>query len=144
MQVEEASTVESVQTRALEVPRIGSIWPGEGGVYAGLARGKNGGPDCHVILALAEPDKRLAWAPALEWAKTVEADGHTDFTVPSRGESALLYANLQDHFDQTAWYWTSTQYSQDVAFNQDFYDGGQGHDDKEYEARVRAVRRFAA
>ncbi|HSV48406.1 MAG TPA: hypothetical protein VLJ58_21635 [Ramlibacter sp.] len=38
------------------------------------------------------------------------------------------------------WYFTSTQYSADYAWNQGFRHGGQGTDDKEFEARWRPVR----
>ncbi len=40
------------------------------------------------------------------------------------------------------WYWSSTQYSPDHAWVQDFGDGGQDLDLKGYEYRARAVRRF--
>lgn len=38
------------------------------------------------------------------------------------------------------WYWSSTQYSADSAFSQDFGDGGQSFSSKEFQARARAVR----
>ncbi|WP_421885205.1 DUF1566 domain-containing protein [Methylibium sp.] len=40
------------------------------------------------------------------------------------------------------WYWSSTQYSPHDAWLQGFDDGGQVTNDKAYEARARAVRRF--
>jgi len=125
-------------------PAIGQPWPGQGGVYAGLARGEDGQPDAHLILAPIVPPSRLAWQPALEWAKGIEHEGHADFHVPTRTESALLYANLRDQLDQDSWHWTSTQYSDLSAFNQYFDYGYQLNYDEEFEARVRAVRRFAA
>jgi len=124
-------------------PRIGQPWPGQGGTYAGLVRGEAGQPDQHVILADAKPPKRLAWAAALKWAKTIEADGHADFSIPTRDESALLYTNLRDQMDG-GWHWTSTQYSDVYAWCQYFNDGNQDSGSKSYEGRVRAVRRFAA
>jgi len=141
LQAQFSEPVPAAATSAL--PKIGEPWPGQGGIYAGLARGVDDAPDAHLILAAVEA-VGLKWGAALEWAKTVEADGHTDFAAPTRFESALLYANLRDQFDTSAWYWTSTQYSDDDAWGQYFNDGSQGYDDKSYEGRVRAVRRFIA
>jgi hypothetical protein len=125
-------------------PAIGQPWPGQGGIYAGLARGEDGAPDYHLVLAIEQPAVRVKWDAGMDWAKGVEADGHQDFGLPTRFESALLYANLRDQFDTSAWYWTSTQYSDDYAWNQDFDSGYQGSSDKSYEGRVRAVRRLTA
>jgi len=41
---------------------------------------------------------------------------------------------------EDAWYWSSTQYSDDSAWGQTFYCGGQGYGSKSYEGRCRAVR----
>ncbi|MNF56114.1 hypothetical protein D3C84_375940 [compost metagenome] len=40
-----------------------------------------------------------------------------------------------------AWYWSSTQYSANLAYNMGFSDGGQSYRGKSHEARVRPVRR---
>ena len=122
-------------------PAIGEVWPGQGGIYAGVVRGRDGEPDYHLILCQEAPKKDYAWQAALELAKTIEADGHKDFAVPSRWESALLYANLQDQFETDRWHWTSTQYSEGSAFGQYFLGGGgQISTVKAYERRVRFVR----
>ena len=121
-------------------PRIGEAWLEQGGIYAGLVRGADGQPDHHLILAEAKPEA-MAWQAAVDWAATVEVDGHKDFTLPTRRESALLFANLQDKFEPK-WHWTSEQYSRNYAWIQDFDDGSQGSIVKYYEGRARAVRRF--
>jgi hypothetical protein len=108
-----------------QAPRIGEYWAGQGGIYAGIARGRDGEPDYHLILCKEAPENELAWQAALDHAKTIEADGHKDFTVPTRWESALLYANLQDQFDVNYWHWTSTQYSENLAWLQGFGNGTQ-------------------
>jgi hypothetical protein len=41
---------------------------------------------------------------------------------------------------ETAWYWSSTQYSSGLAWGQGFSYGGQYYDSKKFEARARAVR----
>ena len=122
-------------------PNIGEYWPGQGGIYAGVARGHDGERDYHLILSTEAPEKDFKWQAALDHAKTITADGHSDFTVPTRFESALLYANLQDQFDTSYWYWTSTQVSEHDAWRQDFSHGYQGNDGKVYERRCRFVRR---
>ena len=122
-------------------PRIGQYWHGQGGIYGGMARGLDGQDDYPLILATCAPEQEFKWQAALNHAKTIEADGHKDFTVPSRWESALLYANLQDQFDTSYWYWTSTQNGEYDAFNQDFDHGSQYIHGKDYERRCRFVRR---
>lgn len=126
---------------ASSAPKIGEYWTGMGGIYAGIARGRDGNPDCHLILAAEAPKKDLAWQAALDLAKTIAADGHSDFSVPTRWESALLYANLQDQFETDCWHWTSTQYSESSAWGQYFTCGSQGCSGKAYERRCRFVRR---
>lgn len=124
------------------VPRIGDLWPGQGGIYAGVARGRYGEPDYHLILCAEVTEQEFTWKDALAHAKTIEADGHQDFTVPTRWESALLYANLQDKLETSGWQWTSTQYSEGNAWCQNFTYGRQDYNDKNGEFRVRFVRRL--
>jgi len=123
-------------------PKIGEYWTGQGGIYAGVARGRDGDGDYHLILATVAPTDDVEWQAALDRATEISADGHSDFSVPSRFESALLYANLQDKLEQSCWHWTSTQYSEDYAWIQDFDHGSQSYDDKSSERRCRFVRRL--
>ena len=124
-------------------PKIGEYWIGQGGIYAGMCRGRDGDPDYHLILCKDAPEQGFKWQAALDHAKTIEADGHQDITVPTRWESPILYANLQDQFDTDYWYWTSTQSSESGAWYQRFFSGSQGTSLKVYERRVRFVRRLA-
>jgi len=142
MQVDSTTLEEKTLPATATPPAIGQPWPGQGGVYAGITRGEDGQPDAHLVLCPTLPGKHMAWAAALDWAKAVENEGHTDYHVPTRSESALLYANLRDQLDQDNWHWTSTQYSAYDAFYQHFYDGDQYNNVKKFEAQVRAVRRF--
>jgi hypothetical protein len=121
-------------------PAIGQPW--QGGVYAGVSRGEDGGPDAHLVLAPDEPGKCHEWQAAIDWAATVRAGGHDDWQLPTRVESALLYANLRDQFDTSAWYWTRSQYSAGYAWYQNFNHGNQLNYVKSYEGRARAVRRL--
>ncbi len=126
---------------AFTSPKIGAYWLGQGGIYAGVCRGRDGEADYPLILCEIKLDEDFTWEAALEKAKTIEVDGHKDFTVPTRWESALLYANLQDQFDTTYTYWANTQYSESHAFIQYFGIGVQHFGSKDYERRVCFVRR---
>ena len=122
-----------------ELPAIGDPWPGVVGIYAGLSRGADGEPDEHLVLLTAKPDKELNWADAVAWAAGFGGDAH----LPTRDESALLYAHLRGEFE-SGLHWTGTQYSESVAWGQLFGNGYQVSHGKKYEARARAVRRFPA
>ena len=123
--------------------KIGEYWPGQGGIYAGIARGQDGQPDYHLILAEEAPESDFNWAAAKGHAKTVEADGHHDFALPTRFESALLYANLRDKINTDYWYWTGAEHSAGRAFFQGFGYGYQYLCTVSFEARARFVRRLA-
>ena len=121
------------------LPPIGQPWPGIAGIYAGTVRGFDGEPDGHLVLLDAVPEEDLSWADAVKWAEDL-GDGAR---LPTRFESALLYANLRDKLDTERWHWTGTQYSSDNAWYQHFYYGYQDCSHKDVEARARAVRRFS-
>ena len=141
-----ASTLESANDSALAPeplaapPRIGEPWPGVGSVYAGLSRGEDGEPDGHLVLLDDVPESTLDWASANKWAEGL-GDGAR---LPTRFESALLYANVRDKIDTDGWYWTGAQFSESGAWVQHFFSGTQGNGGKSAKARARAVRRFPA
>jgi hypothetical protein len=119
------------------VPRIGAAWPGiEGAIYAGVAAGASTDSDYHLVLLADKPTGELNWKDALAWAEKLGA------AVPTRDESALLYAHLRTQFEG-GWHWTSTQCSDAGAWLQGFSYGGQYGGSKKAEARCRAVRRFS-
>jgi hypothetical protein len=126
----------------LTPPRIGEYWHSQGGIYAGLARGEDGQPDYHLILAEAAPETRFTWEAAKAHAKTIVAGGHRDFALPTRLESALLYANLHDKISTDHWHWTGTEHSAGRAFRQFFDNGNQLSNYVSFEARARFVRRL--
>jgi hypothetical protein len=125
----------------LSIPAIGQAWPGQGGTYGGVGRGRDGKPDCHLILADAEPPTDLSWSAGIEWCKALVVDGHNDFVMFDRFDSHVLCSNVGELFEPD-WHWTSTQYSKGTAFVQDFTSGLQGRIGKKAELRVRAVRRL--
>ena len=109
----------------------------EGEHYAGIIiDNATGKPTHHLILIPQQPDTILTWHESIDWAASISAE------LPTRQESALLYANLKPAFEPT-WYWTSTQYASYAsdAWFQLFDDGTQDYCPKDYEGRVRAIRR---
>ena len=83
-------------------------------------------------------DKDLTWQEAIDWAKSVGGE------LPTRFESALLYANLRDKIDTGYWYWTATTHDSEPswAFGQNFDYGNQvSYRIKDFPDRARAVRR---
>lgn len=120
-------------------PRIGTYWAGQGGIYAGTVRGEEA--DYHLVLHKDEKES-IQWQPALDWAKTLEADGHKDFNLPNRREQAILYGNLKDQF-KPEWHWSCEQHASDPGYAgmQDFDDGNQDYYPKDGITRARAVRR---
>jgi hypothetical protein len=129
-------------TPGTQSPSIGEYWHGQGGIYIGLAAADGDLPQAHLVLATATPAGRLTWKKAMAWASDQNADGHTDFRLPTRFESALIYANGRAHVDTAPWYWTSSEHSESYAWIQDFGDGDQFYDRKVSHYAARAVRRF--
>ncbi|MGB8422227.1 DUF1566 domain-containing protein [Paraburkholderia sp.] len=153
----------------LIVPRLGTEWEGQGGIYAGLMRGEGEQPDYHLIVSVDEAinvewggyginvpecDSRLDGAantrallastskhPAAAWAAEYTRDGHSDFYLPAQRELNLCYATVAEKF-APEWYWSSTQYSAYGAWVQYFGDGLQYNAHKINKGRFRAVRRL--
>lgn len=123
------------------IPRIGERWPGQGGIYAGVMRGRDGKPDYHLIVGDAIAGAN--WKSAKSAAAAMEIDGHKDYTLPFRAEQALQFANVPELFEQE-WYWSCEQpaaYSA-CAWLQLFGYGTQRYHHKSDLNRARAVRRL--
>lgn len=125
--------------------QIGAHVPGlDGAIYAGIAPAEGDMPQAHLVLWLNTPITRQDHEASMALAKAVNPE--TDSHLPSRTESALLYAAVRDQIKKDSWYWTLTFYDEDkdCAFVQGFGDGCQGSSfllDDEY--RALAVSRFA-
>ncbi|WP_454674868.1 hypothetical protein [Achromobacter pestifer] len=153
-------------------PSVGQVWPGQGGVYAGIMRGQDGKPDHHLIVptAPAAHTDSIAWGPRgrdVEGAKC-EWDGRSNTLAlygDGRNHPAAEWAyglEIDEHNDfylpsrrelrlmwtnvpelfRAGWYWSSTQYSAGYAWIQNFVDGSQTIYGKDYSCRARAVRRL--
>ncbi len=80
--------------------------------------------------------------PAAHWAANLDLHGHRDWYLPARRELALCCATVPELFERSGYYWSSTQYSANLAWSQFFANGSQGYYHKYYALRARAVRRF--
>ena len=109
----------------------------DGEVYAGPSRDPDTGAWHHLVLLPATTAKDLTWQEAIDWAKSVGGE------LPTRFESALLYANVRDKIDDAYWYWTATEVASEPswAWFQDFFYGTQYYVYKGNRNRARAVRR---
>jgi hypothetical protein len=76
------------------------------------------------------------------WNLNERAPDLPSLYLPSLREAKALFAAGCDAFSDDGWYWTSTQYSRDYAFVQDFGNGSTDNYYKSWEGgRARAVRR---
>lgn len=127
----------------LQIPPLGAVVPGEGGIFAGIVFGDDGLPAYQLILHEDAPAKRVTWQKAIEWAKGLEAGGHKDFALPDRRDAAVLFAN--NHLLQitTEWHWLSEQLAAypEYAWVQGFNVANQYTSHKGHGFRARAVRR---
>ena len=124
--------------------QIGAPVPGlDGAIYAGIAPAEGDMPQAHLVLWLNTPETRQNYEDSIALAKAVNPE--TDSHLPTRTESALLYATVRDQIKKDSWYWTSTYYDEDkdTAFVQYFYGGGQYLSHLSFECRALAVSRFA-
>lgn len=115
----------------------------DGAIYAGIAPAEGDMPQAHLVLWLNTPETRQNYEESIALAKAVNPE--TDSHLPTRTESALLYATVRDQIKKDSWYWTSTYWDEDkdAAFVQGFYDGGQGDYNLYGGCRALAVSRFA-
>ena len=129
--------------RAVQLPPIGKAWPGEGGVFAGLLKGKDSDYAVIVPLDPASDVDPAPWKYAIAAAGKFKTAEHQDYSAATRGELALCFYNLPQLFKK-AWYWSSTPYAglASYAWYQCFSLGSQYDTRKDYMLRARAVRRL--
>lgn len=80
---------------------------------------------------------------AARFASSYERDGHNDFYLPSRRELNVAYHTIRESFDQTDWYWSSTEKSATMAWGRNFGDIDLKSLFKHMPARARPVRSMA-
>jgi hypothetical protein len=120
-------------------PPIGQAQPELNAIFAGLARGQDNQPDYGLVLNTARPSGELTWEAAKAWAASL-GEG---WRLPTRNESALLYAFLRDQFERD-WYWTSEAQGSAYAWICGFYGGNQLCNYQSSKGCAVAVRSFDA
>jgi len=80
-------------------PKVGETW--RGGIYAGITRNNE-----HLVLQYPHASRRDM--TFINGGMSIESG----WRLPTRAEAALLYANLQEWFEDM-WYWTSDEYPAD-------------------------------
>ena len=151
----------------IAAPAIGEYWPGQGGNNGGFVPARDGVP-AHYLVFAAKDISNHAWGgrgnesgatsktdglantqcllndgghPAAKACAEYQADGHGDFYLPAAAELYQGWLNVPELFAKDCYYWSSTQRSANDAFSMHFDDGYQLSDVKNYELRVRPVRR---
>jgi hypothetical protein len=152
----------------LGLPRLGTVWPGQGGRFAGLIIGDDGQPNYAEVAADLKHWPKGAWSPrtrltgaeseydgmantramaaagneAAKQALAARIDGHNDFYIAARFEERLVQLNRAAP-GHTGWAWSSTQDRAYVvcAWAQSFDVGFQGVHFKVYELPFVLVRR---
>ena len=155
---------------ASDIPAVGEIWPGEGGVNGGLFPG-DGKPYYLIVPTGADAEGEFEWGgygnelngaksawdgrantddliaaddsyPAAQFCAAFEREGHKDFHLMSRREASFLEITLgdKDVFSKR-YHWTSSQFSATTAYLMDFEDGWLYYHGKLSERVARPVRR---
>jgi len=80
---------------------------------------------------------------AANLCKSLNLGGYTDWFLPSKDELNKLYENrVKIGGFSNAWYWSSSEYDLNYAWNQSFNGGNQATSNRSSNCRVRAVRAF--
>lgn len=151
-----------------DVPKIGEVWPGEGGILAGLGRQEDGTPEWLISAPLdlglfqeiqfgaygtdvagakswydgrANTKALLAAGehPAARKCADLEHEGHQDYFLGAKLQMATVYGALHGQVPKVV-LWTSTQSSAYDAWYQDFGNGGTNHWVKDVKASALALR----
>ena len=135
-----------------DVPSIGAVWPGEGGVNGGLGRKEDGTPEWLIVPPMpvgyfkeveyggrgVDIDGAASWYDGLANTRALLAtggsypaarkcadlvyEGHHDYFLPAKLQLAQIYASLHGVIPKE-WVLSSTQYSADGAWGQHFGGG---------------------
>ena len=132
----------ATELQTIHLPRIGQLWREQGGIFAGLAAGQNPSEQYALILGPEAP-RALTWDAALEWARALTIDGHSDFDLASRNDGSVLFGNTKSAL-VADWHWLNAQYAGGGAYAwfQSFSYGYQDTNHKSLQLRARAVRRL--
>jgi hypothetical protein len=122
----------------------------DGSIYAGIS------PDTGKAMYATPADARTerilgskltyTFNQAQKYAEQLDAHGHKDWRVPTKGELNVLFQNRAaiggcdvSGSNLTGWYWSSSQYHYG-AWSQRFSDGLQGDSGKSLGSSLRCIR----
>jgi hypothetical protein len=106
-------------------PKIGDRLP-DGSIYAGIS------PDTNkpMYTTPADAPLTLKWKQAMAYAARLDAHGHQDWRVPTKGELNVLFQNRAavGGFNETdeypaGWHWSATPFNFGLEWAQRFGDG---------------------
>ena len=129
-------------TARISRPVPGDRMP-DGTIYAGDS------PDTGKPMYTTPVDAPLAMTfnEASKYAKSLDAQGHQDWRLPTKAELNVLFNNRAaiggfnvSGSDPAGWYWSGTQVSKWNAWDQRFSDGFQDYGFKDDHSSVRCVR----
>jgi uncharacterized protein DUF1566 len=121
---------------------IGDKMP-DGTVFAGVS------PDTGKPMYTTPSDapQPMKWKEAMDYAEKLDAHGHQDWRLPTKGELAALFNSRAaiggfnvTGSDPVGWYWSGTQGYEWHAWDQRFSDGDQTTYNKDHRSSVRCVR----
>lgn len=105
-------------------PRFGNPWPEMGGVFAGGIVSPDDDRTRDVWLILSNRSRVLPWHAAITWATDLRIDGLGGWSLPSRQEMGVLFANIR-HLLKPTPHWTCARlaWDSDEAYAFCFEDG---------------------
>lgn len=145
-------------TEQIAPPEIGSLWKGQGGIYAGeytidgqdyylirggildAARWGEIGESSTGLLDGKANTELMTDSPAAASAKSYYADGHDDFYLPSSGEAGRIRENVGHAF--IGHVWTSSGRSDHDAYAMHYDSGRIGSILKTTAVQVMPIRRI--
>jgi len=129
--------------RARVAPEIGDEME-DGMILAGYHEGKP------LYARPEDAPVTMTWQQASKYASRLDASGHRDWRVPTKGELNVLYENrnkggLKGTFNETGaqldgWYWSSTPSPLNFLWAQRFSDGIETDSSRLNELSLRLVR----
>jgi hypothetical protein len=123
-------------------PEAGDTMP-DGTIYAGIS------PDTGKAMFATPADAPLSYTfnEATKYAGELDAYGHQDWHLPTKGELNVLFNNRAaiggfnvTGSDLAGWYWSSSQINRRLALVQRFSDGSQNLNSKGNHSSLRRVR----
>ena len=113
-----------------------NTWAYASGIYGGAQNTKK---------SIARAVTNSSTCPAADVCDNLASGGYTDWYLPSKDELDMMYVNL--HLQGLGgfanyFYWSSTEYDNNYAWRQDFFNGHQYNLNKTSNFNVRAVRAF--